>query len=145
MNVDIVDYVNSFINAFNEDIQQYPDSYTSLNINYDVLTNSPQWFTLKITVLNTVADSFTQYKFYNLDRLSGKLVNIGDIFADGIDYVKVLSDNIKEQMRWIMKHKEGAIYFIKDKENDGFDQIKKEQERAYEIYIMLRRFQYIRI
>lgn len=128
INADVVNYVNEEIRMFNENMQEYPDSNMSLNISYDVLTNDQRWFTLRIATLNTAADSETRYKFYNIDRESGRLVNLADIFAGGIDYVQILSDNIKEQMRWIMRNREGAVYFIKDRENpDGFDRIKEDQ------------------
>ena len=58
------------------------------------------------------SDSFT--KIYNIDKKTGKMITLNDLFREGSDYKKRISDSIKEQMRVQMKKYISKTYFLVD-------------------------------
>jgi len=109
-------------------MEEYPDSFTGLMVSYDTIMNNARWFTLQLTITTTAASSNTRYKIYNIDRNIGKIVELEDLFPRNYDYVTVISENIKMQMREQMKTDDGITYFIRSSEEpDGFDKIKRNQ------------------
>ena len=56
------------------------------------------------------------------------VMKLSDLFQDGSDYVTVISDNIKEQMRQKMKEDENNLYFLDDDmPEDDFKSIAADQ------------------
>ena len=49
----------------------------------------------------------------NIDKSSGKIVSLKDIFKEKSDYIKIISNDIKRQMKQQMLTKD-VVYFIKD-------------------------------
>ena len=62
------------------------------------MTNTEKWFTLKIRVHEAAGSSNTYFKYYNINKLSGKIVKLGDLAADDSFY-DILEKEIKRQMR----------------------------------------------
>ena len=49
------------------------------------------------------ADGYQYNKFYNIDKTTGQVVTLKDLFPADADYVTALSGDIKDQMRARMK------------------------------------------
>jgi hypothetical protein len=54
------------------------------------------------------------------------LVTLPSLFKDK-SYIKVISENIKQQMKDQMKHEEGKIYWLTEEDMDPFKQIDENQ------------------
>lgn len=100
----------------------------SLDVDYEVLNLSDKYFTLKVTWTETGADTGTMERYYNLDRKTGKRVELSDLFKDD-RYIAVLSDYVKEEMRAQIKADDSVIYFVDtDLPDEDFQEIDPDQD-----------------
>ena len=79
---------------------------------------------------NTGAGSgFESYKFYTIDKKTGKQIQLGDLFQEDSDYNERLSENIKDQMRAKMKEDENSFYWVdyEDVPEWNFERLKDDQ------------------
>ncbi len=114
INDDVKGLTDAAIAEFYKSIEDYPESYQSLDINYKVVTNTDKWFTLRIDFNSISASSNTSYRFYHIDKEKGKIVKLSDLFSEDFDYVSVFSEEIISQAKERMaQNKNGdTVYFI---------------------------------
>lgn len=94
---------------------------------YEVNTDNEDILSLVIYNYEAQGSSNTTRKFYNIDKHNQTILTLEGMFKND-DYIKVISENIKEQMRERMKSDKDKAYWI-DEENEAmnFDVIKKDQ------------------
>ena len=51
-------------------------------------------------------------KIYHIDKTTGEMVTLKDLFQDGADYKTPISENIKAQMKEQMAQDESIIYWV---------------------------------
>lgn len=119
---------DELIAAFQETLQE--DGYSTLDVTTNVITNSPKWYVLELESFEAQADGYTEKEYFVLSHKTGELVTLADLFRDGADYVSILSDNIKDQMRERMKKAPDDRYFLDsaDMPEDDFDKISEDQQ-----------------
>ncbi|HAB61860.1 MAG TPA: hypothetical protein DCE48_14405, partial [Lachnospiraceae bacterium] len=68
INSDVTDYTQQLIDQFEADAKDYygSEGYKGLDVSYDVITDTEDWFTLRITVLETAASGYQYYRFYHI-------------------------------------------------------------------------------
>ena len=116
INKDVSELTTALINRFYEDLEINGNKgYGSLNVDYEVVTNTDSWFTLKLTVCQTAASSNTYFKFYHIDKNQGKIVELGDLFNTD-KFSDSLVAEIKKQMQEQMANDENISYWINDNE-----------------------------
>lgn len=116
INADIDKWTKVLTDTFYEDLKTYGyEGHGSVQVDYEVITNTPTWFTLKLFVLETAASSNTYYKYYHIDKTSGKVVHLGDL-SDETDFLSVLEDEIKRQMKESVPLNPNQIYWVNDTE-----------------------------
>lgn len=126
LNITVDEYIKGLVEQFENDFSA--GSYSSLDINYVVLTDTESLFSLKIIGQETAASGYEFSKVYNVNKVTGEIIELKDIFKEGTDYVAILSENIKNQMIEQMKADESKYYFIDgDIEENNFKQIKADQ------------------
>ena len=112
INKDVSELTTALINRFYEDLEINGNKgYGSLNVDYEVVTNTDSWFTLKLTVCQTAASSNTYFKFYHIDKNQGKIVKLGDLFNTD-KFSDSLVAEIKKQMQEQMANDENISYWI---------------------------------
>ena len=112
INKDVSELTTALINRFYEDLEINGNKgYGSLNVDYEVVTNTDSWFTLKLTVCQTAASSNTYFKFYHIDKNQGKIVELGDLFNTD-KFSDSLVAEIKNQMQEQMANDENISYWI---------------------------------
>ena len=112
INKDVSELTTALINRFYEDLEiNGNNGYGSLNVDYEVVTNTDSWFTLKLTVCQTAASSNTYFKFYHIDKKQGKIVELGDLFNTD-KFSDSLVAEIKKQMQEQMANDENSSYWI---------------------------------
>ena len=112
INKDVSELTTALINRFYEDLEiNGNNGYGSLNVDYEVVTNTDSWFTLKLTVCQTAASSNTYFKFYHIDKNQGKIVELGDLFNTD-KFSDSLVAEIKKQMQEQMANDENISYWI---------------------------------
>lgn len=100
----------------------------ALESNYEIKADNETVLSIVITQLEIMASSNTAYKSYVIDKTNKAIVSLPSLFKNE-EYIEIISDNIKTQMREQMKSDENIIYFIDqvDIPADDFKSIKSDQ------------------
>ena len=72
--------------------------YQSLDVSYEVTADTDRWFTLCVSALQTQASGYQILRYYHIDKSTGEMATLSDLFPSGSDYVSVLSDEVRRQM-----------------------------------------------
>ena len=111
INQDVDTLTHNIIQHFYNDIELNGEcGYGSIHIDYETITNTEEWFTLKLTIMQTAASSNTEVRFYHIDRISGNYVRFGDLF-DRTSF-EAIEQMIVEQMAEEMQNNEDIVYWI---------------------------------
>lgn len=130
INKDVEALTQILADQFYKDLEEYGyERYGSLLVSYDVVTNTDTWFTLKICVHETAASSNTYYKYYHLNKMSGKVVKLGDL-SQNEDFLGVIENEIKRQMQEIMAADPNELYWVDDAET-GIDFVKLSESHNF--------------
>lgn len=92
------------------------EGYQDILIKSEVINTTDNYFTLKLICYKGAADGYEENHYYTIDLKSGERVNLSDLFKEGSDYRKVISDNIKEQMKEQMAADPNIVYWIDNEE-----------------------------
>lgn len=125
VNADSSEYIDDLLAEFEEDCKDFDSDYASLDIDYSVITDTNDYFSLDIAAVDTGASGYEFHRFYTIDKNLDKVVSLIDLFPEGADYITPISDEIIRQME---AGPEGS-YFIAENEEDGegFSKISPEQ------------------
>ena len=67
INKDVEELTKILADRFNEELKEIGDEgHSAIYVDYDVVTNTDKWFTLKITVHEAAGSSNTYYKYYHI-------------------------------------------------------------------------------
>lgn len=98
INADVKKLSETLVQQFYDDLEYIGDEgHSSIYVDYETITNTDTWFTLKLLVHEAAGSGNTYYKYYHLNKLTGKTVNLGDIAA-GDDFYNIVEQEIKTQM-----------------------------------------------
>ena len=126
-NVPNIENKENIISKSNEKINTDPNNHMSVEINSDIITNTSNWFTLKLTISETAASSNLEYKYYHIDKKIDEMIEMADLF-DGEEYKEVISKEIKRQMKVRMEENENVVYWIDEELQDcSFSKIDNNQ------------------
>lgn len=112
INKDVSELTTALVNQFYKDLEiDGNNGYGSIHVDYEATTNTDRWFTLKLSVSETVASSNTYFEFYHIDKKQGKIVELGDLFNTD-KFSDILVAEIKMQMQEQMANDENISYWI---------------------------------
>lgn len=118
INKDVNELTSALVNEFYKEMEiSGGSSYGSIYVDYEILTNTEKWFTLRISVNETAASSNSYFKHYHIDKENGVIVKFGDMFREG--YSEVIAEDIRAQMKNNMDKDRQAIYWIYDGESEN--------------------------
>lgn len=129
VNADAARYVDGLTEEFRSRVQELDgQAHTDLTVEYEVVTDTEDWLTLRLYA-ETVEASGAQYeRYYNIDKAADKVVQLSDLFSDKEQGLKLVSEDIKRQMREQMKADDSVSYFLdSDIPEDDFQQVKDDQ------------------
>lgn len=127
INADIEQTAQKMMDEYRETLEK-EDSNISISMDYEILSTTDSFFTLKLNCFKALGGGYEWNKFYTVDRITGRQMELKDLFEDGADYVSVISENILEQMKTQMEEDENLIYFLDSPvASDNFTQIKEDQ------------------
>lgn len=120
-NEQIEAYAQKFIDDYEKEIakSEGEGNYT-LNSVYEVASETDECISLKIYTEVVMAGGAQYAKVFNIDKQTGELLDLSDFFEESSNYIDVITENIKTQMREKMAADEGVIYFI-DSDIEGID------------------------
>lgn len=106
------------------------EGYGAIYLDYDAVTETPLWFTLKLSVTETAADSHSYFKFYNIDRVKGEIVDLGELFASE-DSLGIVSEEIERQMKSKMAGNPELVFWTEGTEFKTNSQLLKSGHNYY--------------
>lgn len=129
VNKTVEDYTNMIIEQYNADMKASEgEGHYAVDTSYEVITNGDRLFTLRIDTVVAMGGSNSFSKFYHINKETGKVITLEDLFNEESDYINIISNNIKEQMRAQMAADESITYFLDNEETKewNFKEIKKD-------------------
>ena len=87
------------------------EGHTEVAVYYQTITDSDTWFTLEVLIYHGSGSGFSRYKYYHIDKETGRLTELSDLFREGSGYAEAISACIRAQMREQMAAGE-AVYWI---------------------------------
>lgn len=125
INFDIEKKTDELIVQFKQEMQD--SEFKNLSVSSQVILDSKDYYVLALSALQQEGDSFTQNHYYTMNKHSGKLLQLSELFPENADYQKLLSDEVISQMK-AHNQKGDYPYFIQDGEDDqGFMEVEKNQ------------------
>lgn len=119
INKDVEEITEKLQEQFYAELNKQEDGHNAVIVGYDILHNTDRWFTMRLAVDKIQASSSTSYRFYNVDRVTGRMIELEDLFTTD-DFSAVIAANIQKQMREQMAQNEDIVYWL-DKEEFGDD------------------------
>ena len=119
INRDMEATVEELIRQFEDTLSE--EGYHGLHVSQEIVTDNAQYYTVKLSVLETEASGYEHNQFYTIDKQTSNVVTLADLFAKGSDYISAISENIKTQMREQMAADEEVIYFLEDDDMPEFN------------------------
>ena len=113
IDAEIREITNELLNEFGNHMREEL-GYKELIVKSEVLLTTQEYFTLKLSCYQGEASGYTGNYFYTIDLASGKCLQLKEIFAEDTDYINLISENIKEQMRNRMVQDENVYYWLND-------------------------------
>ncbi|WP_313637086.1 RsiV family protein [Paenibacillus sp. FSL K6-0276] len=110
-----------------KELKKNGGGHTGVESGYEVKTDNDQILAIGRYVVNTVGSSSTTFKYDTIDKKNQLLITLPSLFKDD-SYIRLISENIKEQMRHQMKADPDKTYWVDDKVNfESFESIAKDQ------------------
>ena len=119
VNQDMEATVEELIRQFEDTLSE--EGYHGLHVSQEVVTDNERYYTVKLSVLETEASGYENNQFYTIDKQTGNVVTLEDLFVEGSDYISAISENIKTQMKEQMAADEGVIYFLDNDDMPEFN------------------------
>lgn len=125
VNKSVEDYTNMLIKQYNEDMKasEGKGNY-AVDTSYQVITNNDKIFTLRIDTVVAMGGSNSFSKFYHIDKESGRVITLKDLFKEDADYITAISNSIKQQMKEQMETDESITYFLDNEETKAWNFVK---------------------
>jgi len=114
INDEIKKLTDKWIDKFKANMEE--EGYHNILIKSEVINTSENYFTLKLICFQAAGSGYEEHHYYTIDLNSGERVYLSDLFKEGSDYRKVISENIKAQMKEQMAADSNIIYWVDNKE-----------------------------
>ncbi|MCI8299086.1 MAG: DUF3298 and DUF4163 domain-containing protein [Lachnospiraceae bacterium] len=113
LNDAIQKYTDQIIAAYESDVKAAGgEGIEDLTLDYDIVTDNDKLFSLRFQQCIVMAGAAQSQKIYHIDKTTGKMITLEDLFADQADYQTVISENIKTQMKQQMAEDETKVYWL---------------------------------
>ncbi|KAB2329953.1 DUF3298 and DUF4163 domain-containing protein [Cytobacillus depressus] len=103
------------------------NGHLAIDSDFEVVTDTPHLLSIRRSIETIQASGYVQNRYVTIDKENQSLITLKSLFKDD-QYVKVISENIKEQMKQQMKADPNKIYFLTDEDVEPFTQIDPNQQ-----------------
>lgn len=111
-NEQIEAYANQFIQMYETDLKAANgEGNYALDSKYSVIGDDGKFLSIRIDTTVIMAGGTQYVKIFNVDKATGKVVTLPELFADPQKALEAVSDNIRQQMETQMKQDENISYF----------------------------------
>ena len=112
-NKTIEEYGQELIARYEHDLSESQgEGNYSLQSDYKVVSESDDYLAIEVDTLLTMASGSEYRKTFNIDKNTGEILSLKDFFQEGSDYIGVISDAIKAQMKQQMEQDDSVIYWL---------------------------------
>lgn len=127
LNKQMEEYTEKIKKSFESDLQvvlkadgNAENGHQEVNTDYQIVCDNDRILSIQLNTTVVMAGSNIYSKCYTLDKKTGRILELKDLFTEGADYQKVLSEEIIRQMKQQMKEDDTKSYFL-DTEDVGDD------------------------
>lgn len=113
INAEIQQITDEIIAEFESNLE-YEEGYQDVMVQSEVLTQTEDYFTLKLICYQGAGSGYEWHYYYTIDLHTGERLQLKDVFAEGADYITPISENIKEQMQIQMDADDMVHYWLND-------------------------------
>lgn len=113
INVQIEEITNQLVEEFEVHMQEEM-GYQDLVVKSEVVADNEKYFTLKLLCYQGAGSGYAWNYYYTIDLMTGERLQLEDLFKEGTDYITVISEEIKKQMREQMEADENIYYWLED-------------------------------
>ena len=128
LNDTIQAYTDEIIAAYEADVKASGgEGVQAVDLDYEVVTDNDSLFSLQFHQTVTMAGAAQSEKIYHIDKKTGNMISLKDLFEEGADYITPISESIKEQMRNQMEQDDSKTYNLDtDTEEWNFKEISED-------------------
>lgn len=130
INATVKELTDQIIAEFEAELANDPnmEGADSIHVDHEVLTDNDRYFSMKVWVAEIMGSGWVQEHYYTIDRRTGQILSLGDLFADD-SYKETISEEIKRQMSEQMAADENLYYWLDDPDVPewNFKQISEDQ------------------
>lgn len=90
--------------------------YQNVMVKSEVIESTEDYFTLKLICYQGAGSGAEWDYYYTIDLSTGEQMKLSDLFVEDSEYLKLISDNIKEQMRQQMEEDPDVSYWVDEEE-----------------------------
>lgn len=113
INASIEEYTNKLISRYQEEVEATGgEGLQTVNLDYEIITNNERLFSIRFNELIVMASGNEKVKIFHLDKQTGEVIILKDLFREDANFKKIISDNIKVQMKKRMEEDENLTYWI---------------------------------
>ncbi len=121
LNDHVKEYTDTIIQQFKKDVKETGGrGKEEVMTSHKVLTDNSRLFALGIETEIVSGSSDFSIKTYHIDKETGTCIGLQDLFERDSDYLKIMTKEIKRQMKEQMKADDGKAYFI---DNDDMPEL----------------------
>ena len=111
-NKSIEDYGNELIAMYEEELSKdNGEGHYGLDSRYEVVTDNSKYLSIRIDTTLTMASGTQFVKVFTIDKATGNVISLKDLFHDRPEMLDTISANIKSQMAEQMAKDESIMYF----------------------------------
>lgn len=113
INASVEELTDQIIAEFEGNLEADKELYgaDSIHVGHEVVTDNDRYFSLKVWVVEAMGSGYEQDHYYTIDRSSGKVLTLADLFTDE-SYIGTVSGEIKRQMQEQMDADENIYYWL---------------------------------
>lgn len=130
INASVQELTDRIIAEFESGLAQDTDlqGADSIHVGHEIVTDNDRYFSMKVWVLEVMGSGYEQDHYYTIDRRTGKILTLEDLFTDD-SYIETISEEIKRQMAEQMEADENVCYWLNDPDIPewNFKQIPEDQ------------------
>ena len=118
-NKTIEEYGNELIAMYEEELSRNNgEGHYGLDSRYEVVTDNSKYLCIRIDTTLTMASGTQYVKIFTIDKATGNILTLKDLFHDRPEMLDAVSNNIKSQMAEQMAKDDSVMYFYQSEMTD---------------------------
>ena len=130
INAEIREITDTFVREFEKNLES-EGGYQDIVVKSEVVNSTEEYFTLKLICYQGAGSGMEWNYFYTIDLKTGERLQLKELFTEGADYITLISENIKTQMREQMAADENVMYWVDNTEVPEWNFEKITDETAF--------------